>query len=55
VLGDGGRNHTDTLAALVKAGANINLADRNGQTPLALARQRNYAQMVAILEAAGGT
>ena len=53
VLGDGGQNHTDTLTALVKAGAKVNLADRNGATPLALARQRNYATMVAILEAAG--
>ena len=34
VLGNGGKNHTDTLEALVKAGANVNLADRNGATPL---------------------
>ena len=34
VLGNGGRNHTDTLDALVKAGANVNLADRQGVTPL---------------------
>jgi ankyrin repeat protein len=53
VLGDGGRNHTDTLEALVKAGANVNIADRQGVTPLALARSRNYANMVRILEAAG--
>jgi ankyrin repeat protein len=53
VLGNGGRNHTDTLAALVKAGANLNLADRQGVTPLGLARQRGYAEMVRILEAAG--
>jgi ankyrin repeat protein len=53
VLGNGGRNHTDTLAALVKAGANPNIADRQGVTPLGLARQRGYAEMVRILEAAG--
>lgn len=53
VLGDGGRNHTDTLRALVEAGANLNLADRSGATPLALARARGYREMVAILEAAG--
>jgi ankyrin repeat protein len=53
VLGDGGRNHTETLAALVKAGANVNLADRGGATPLTLARGRGYAEMAAILEAAG--
>ncbi len=53
VLGNGGKNHTDTLEALVKAGANVNIKDRNGVSPLALARSRNYAEMVRILEAAG--
>jgi uncharacterized protein len=53
VLGDGGRNHTDTLDALVKAGANVNIPDRQGVTPLGHARRRGYAEMVRILEAAG--
>jgi len=53
VLGDGGRNHADTLAALVKADANVNLADRSGATPLTLARARGFAEMARILEAAG--
>ena len=53
VLGNGGRNHTDTLEALVKAGANVNLADRAGATPLRLAKGRGYTEMVRILEAAG--
>lgn len=53
VLGDGGKNHTDTLEALVKAGANVNIADRSGVTPLQHARRRGYAAMAAILEAAG--
>jgi ankyrin repeat protein len=53
VLGNGGRRHTATLEALVQAGANVNLADRNGQTPLALARGRGYREMIAILERAG--
>ena len=53
VLGDGGRNHTDTLEALVKAGASVNIADRQGVTPLGLARGRKYADMIRILEAAG--
>jgi len=50
VLGDGGPRHTDTLRALVEAGANINLPDRQGQTPLSLARLRGYHAMVSILE-----
>ena len=53
VLGQGGPRHVATLTALVRAGANVNLADRNGQTPLQLARQRRYQAMIAILEQAG--
>jgi len=53
VLGNGGKRHTATLDALVKAGASLSLADRNGDTPLALARKRDFAAMVAILEKAG--
>jgi len=53
VLGNGGKRHTDTLESLVKAGANLSLADRQGITPLGLAKQRGYAEMVKILEAAG--
>ena len=53
VLGNGGKRHIDTLDALVKAGANLNLADGNGATPLTLAKGRGYSEMVAILEKAG--
>src|SRR5512134_3092093 len=53
VLGDGGKRHTATLKALVDAGANVNLADRGGTTPLALARGRGYREMAVLLERAG--
>ena len=53
VLGDGGADHQATLRALIDAGANVNLADRGGQTPLALARSRNHREMIAMLEKAG--
>jgi ankyrin repeat protein len=53
VLGDGGARHTETLKALVDAGANVNLADRDRRTPLALAKTRRHSEMVKILEAAG--
>ena len=53
VLGDGGRRHQATLKALLDAGASTALADRSGQTPLALARARGYEPMVAALLAAG--
>jgi ankyrin repeat protein len=53
VLGDGGKNHTETLRALVEAGADVNIPDGNGSTPLKLAQSRSYREMVAILEKAG--
>ena len=53
VLGNGGKSHTDTLDALVKAGANLNIADRQGVTPLGHAKLRGYGEMVKILETAG--
>lgn len=53
VLGDGGPRHQATLQALLEAGASTKLADREGRTPLQLARGRGYAAMVAMLERAG--
>ncbi len=52
VLGDGGARHQATLKALLEAGASTKLADRGGRTPLQLARERGYAAMVKLLEAA---
>lgn len=54
VLGDGGSRYQATLKALIDAGANLQLTDRHGQTPLALARARGYTAMVRMLEMAGG-
>ena len=53
VLGDGGPRHTDTMIALIEAGTNVNLPDRDGRTPLALAQARGHAAMVARLRQAG--
>jgi ankyrin repeat protein len=53
VLGNGGPRHQATLQALIRAGANLQLADRQGNTPLAFARSRGYGEMIAMLEAAG--
>src|SRR5258705_592460 len=52
VLGDGGPRHTDTLTALVTAGADVNLADRDRRTPLALARARGHDAIAPVLEQA---
>ena len=51
VLGDGGPRHQHTLSALIDAGANLQLADRQGNTPLQLAKARGYTAMVKLLEA----
>ena len=53
VLGDGGARHIETLRALVSAGASLQLADRNGNTPLKQAQGRSYKAMVQRLEKAG--
>jgi uncharacterized protein len=53
VLGNGGARHQATLKALIDAKANLQLADRSGRSPLQLARERGYAEMVAMLERAG--
>jgi ankyrin repeat protein len=53
VLGNGGSNHNATLKALVDAGADVNIADRQGITPLQHARRRGYVEMARILESAG--
>jgi uncharacterized protein len=54
VLGDGGANHRECLRLLLDAGADPNIADRQGRTPLALARAKDHAAMVAMLVAKGG-
>jgi ankyrin repeat protein len=53
VLGDGGPRHQATVDVLIKGGADLNLPDRNGSSPLALARQKGYAQIAQMLEQAG--
>jgi hypothetical protein len=54
ILGDGGKAHTEIVRLLVAAGANANIADRDGVSPLVHAQRRNYTEMVRILSAAGG-
>jgi len=53
VLGNGGARHQATLQALLAAGANLQLTDRQGNTPLALARTHGHRAMVQMLEKAG--
>lgn len=53
VLSNGGAPHQQIVRDVIAAGANVNLADKEGVTPLAHARQRNQQAMVEILTAAG--
>ena len=53
VLGNGGARHQESLRALLAAGASHQLTDRQGNTPLQLAKSRGYQEMVQMLEGAG--
>lgn len=53
LLGDGGPRHQQILVALIAGGADVDLADAEGVSPLAHAKARGYSAMVAILTKAG--
>lgn len=53
ILTDGGPTHQDILAQLIAAGADVNIPDGEGVTPLVHARRLGYAAMVEMLEEAG--
>ena len=54
ILGDGGARHVEIAKLLLARGANPNLADREGVTPLAHARRRGYSELAKVIAAAGG-
>jgi ankyrin repeat protein len=54
MFGDGGPRYVETVRLLIAASADVNLADGNGVTPLAHARQRGFTEITALLENAGG-
>jgi ankyrin repeat protein len=53
ILGEGGAKHQEIIRLMLKAGANPNIADKKGDTPLAHARARGFTQIIAILDGAG--
>lgn len=53
ILSDGGPRHQDIVQLLVAAGADVNLPDRDGITPLQHAKQKGYKEIAGILESVG--
>ena len=53
VLSDGGPKHQEIVQLLVDAGADVNIADNDGVTPLQHARQKGFKKIVEILESVG--
>jgi hypothetical protein len=53
ILGEGGATHTQIVRLLVARGARLDLADRDGVTPLQHARRRSQTGIVSILTQAG--
>ena len=54
ILGDGGPRHVEVTKLVLAAGANPNIADRDGVSPLQHARRRNQQEVAALIEVAGG-
>ena len=53
VLSDGGPRHQQIVQVLVDAGADVNIADKEGIIPLQHARQKGFQEIVKILASAG--
>lgn len=49
ILGDGGKNHQEIVNLLIEHGADVNLADSSGVTPLQHAKKHGYQEMVDVL------
>ena len=54
ILGDGGPRHREVAKLVLAAGADPNLADKDGVSPLQHARKRGQAEVARLIAAAGG-
>jgi len=53
ILSDGNNKQVQIVQMLIDAGSNVNIADKDGVTPLAHARSRKFTNIVQLLEKAG--
>ncbi|RJX40207.1 ankyrin repeat domain-containing protein [Paenibacillus pinisoli] len=53
ILGDGGERHQRIVDLLIEHGADVNLGDSAGVTPLQHAKKHGYQEMIKSLEQAG--
>ncbi|MEY0232625.1 ankyrin repeat domain-containing protein [Providencia manganoxydans] len=53
ILGDGSEKYATIVTQLIKGGADVNLADASGKSPLTLAKQKGYRNLIEILESSG--
>jgi uncharacterized protein len=54
ILGDGGKAHQEIVKMLLEKGADQNLADKDGVTPLAHAKAKGQKEITKLIRAAGG-
>jgi uncharacterized protein len=54
ILGNGGPRHVEVAKLVLAAGADPNIADKDGVSPLAHARRKDQTQIARLIEAAAG-
>jgi uncharacterized protein len=54
ILGNGGSRHVEVAKLVLATGADPNIADKDGVSPLAHAKRKGQTQIARLIEAAGG-